>query len=230
LEKFVKYDTVIFDTAGRNALDAHLADELKKLKELIKPDEVLLVIPADLGKVARIQAEEFHKLAGVTGVIITKMDGTAKAGGALAATSVTNAKVKFIGVGEHIDDFEDYEPKRFVSRLLGMGDLQSLLEKAKEADFKPETAEKIIEGKKIRKFKKSKKKPSEAKAATGKEEKKAEAPTAAVAAAPTVPAIKETKAEKAPEKAKTPETPQKAEASKEKEQKPKVPEKKPEVK
>jgi len=147
LEKFAKYDTIIFDTAGRNALDAQLAEELKKLKELIKPDEVLLVIPADLGKVARIQAEEFHKLAGVTGVIITKMDGTAKAGGSLAATSVTNAKVKFIGVGEKIEALELYDPQRFVSRLLGLGDLETLLEKAKEAEIKPETAEKMLEGK-----------------------------------------------------------------------------------
>jgi signal recognition particle subunit SRP54 len=146
LEKFAKYDTIIFDTAGRNALDSQLAEELKKMKEIIKPDEVLLVIPADLGKVAKVQAEEFHKLAGITGVIITKMDGTAKAGGALAATSVTKAKVKFIGVGEKLDAFEIYDPQRFVSRLLGLGDLETLLEKAKEAEVKPETAEKLLEG------------------------------------------------------------------------------------
>lgn len=146
LEKFAKYDTIIFDTAGRNALDSELANELKKMKEIINPDEVLLVIPADLGKVAKVQAEEFHKLAGVTGVIITKMDGTAKAGGALAATSVTKSKVKFIGVGEKTEAFELYDPKRFVSRLLGLGDLETLLEKAKEAEIKPEAAEKMLEG------------------------------------------------------------------------------------
>jgi signal recognition particle subunit SRP54 len=146
-EKFRNYDTIIYDTAGRNALDKGLAEELKKLGEIIKPDEVLLAIPADLGKVARVQSEEFHKLVGVTGVIITKMDGTAKAGGALAATSVTKAKVKFIGTGEKVEDFELYDPKRFVSRLLGLGDLQTLLEKAKEAEIKPEKVEKIIEGK-----------------------------------------------------------------------------------
>ena len=147
LEKFKKHDVIIFDTAGRNALEKELADELKKLTEIIKPDEVLLTIPADLGKVARKQAEEFHKIAGVTGVIITKMDGTAKAGGALAATSVTGAKVKFIGIGEKIDAFELYDPKRFVSRLLGLGDLETLMEKAKEADIKKESVEKIVEGK-----------------------------------------------------------------------------------
>lgn len=147
LKKFERYDTIIFDTAGRNALDKNLADELKKLSQIIRPDEVLLVIPADLGKVAKSQADEFHKLAGVTGVVISKMDGTAKAGGALAATSVTGAKVKFIGVGEKIDDLESYDPKRFVSRLLGLGDLETLLEKAKEADIKKESVEKIVEGK-----------------------------------------------------------------------------------
>jgi len=147
LEKFRNYDTVIYDTAGRNALDKELAEELKNLGEIVKPDEVLLVIPADLGKVARVQSEEFHKLVGVTGVIITKMDGTAKAGGALAATSVTKAKVKFIGTGEKVEEFELYDPERFVSRLLGLGDLQTLLEKAKEADIKKESVEKIVEGK-----------------------------------------------------------------------------------
>lgn len=147
LKKFEKYDSIIFDTAGRNALNKELAHELKRLGEIIKPDEVLLTIPADLGKVARSQSEEFHKLVGITGVIVTRMDGTAKAGGALAATSVTGAKVKFIGTGEKLEDFEVYNPERFVSRLLGLGDLQTLLEKAKEAEIKPEKVEKMIEGK-----------------------------------------------------------------------------------
>ena len=147
LDKYSDYDVVIFDTAGRNALDKELADELKRLSEIIKPDEVLLVIPADLGKVAKVQAEEFHKLVGVTGVIISKMDGTAKAGGALAAASVTGAKVKFIGAGEKLENLELYNPERFVSRLLGLGDLETLLEKAKEAGVKKDSVERIAEGK-----------------------------------------------------------------------------------
>ncbi|OYT42748.1 MAG: signal recognition particle protein [Candidatus Aenigmarchaeota archaeon ex4484_224] len=147
LELFSKYDSIIFDTAGRNSLDEELANELKKLAEIIKPTEVLLVIPADIGKVAKEQAEGFHKLAKITGIIITKFDGTAKGGGALAACSTTKAKVKFLGIGEKIEDLEQYNPKRFVSRLLGFGDLETLLEKAKEAEIKKETAEKIIEGK-----------------------------------------------------------------------------------
>jgi len=146
LEKFEKLDTIILDTAGRDALDEKLAEELKELGKIIKPDEVLLTIPADIGKVARVQSEEFHKLVGITGVVITRMDGTAKAGGALAATSVTGAKVKFIGTGERIEDLEVYNPERFVSRLLGLGDLQTLLEKAKEAEIKKEDVEKIVEG------------------------------------------------------------------------------------
>lgn len=147
LEKYKDYDIIIFDTAGRNALDKDLAGELQKISEIIKPDEVLLVIPADLGKVAKTQAEEFHKLVGVTGVIITKMDGTAKAGGALAAASATGAKVKFIGVGEKLENLELYNPQRFVSRLLGLGDLETLLEKAKEVNIKKESIERIAEGK-----------------------------------------------------------------------------------
>jgi signal recognition particle subunit SRP54 len=147
LEKFKNYDAIIFDTAGRDALDKELAEELKKLGEIIKPDEVLLTIPADIGKVAGPQASEFNKLVGITGVIITKMDGTAKGGGALSSCSATGAKVKFIGIGEKIEDFEVYNPERFVSRLLGLGDLQTLLEKAKEAEVKPEKIEKIVEGK-----------------------------------------------------------------------------------
>jgi signal recognition particle subunit SRP54 len=147
MEKLKSYDIVIVDTAGRNALDKELADELKKMYEVFKPDEALLVLPADIGKIGGRQAEEFNKLVGITGVIITKMDGTAKGGGALSACSATNSKVKFIGVGEKLEDLETYDPVRFVSRLLGLGDLQSLLEKAKESEFKEEDMEKILSGK-----------------------------------------------------------------------------------
>lgn len=147
IEKFKGYDSIIFDTAGRDALDEELAKELKELGEIIKPDEVLLTIPADMGKIAGKQAKEFNKLVGITGVVITKMDGTAKGGGALSSCKVTNAKVKFIGMGEKLKDLEEYSPERFVSRLLGLGDLQTLLEKAKEAEIKEESVEKIVEGK-----------------------------------------------------------------------------------
>ena len=147
LEKFVKNDVIIFDTAGRNALDSELAAELKRLGEMIKPDEVMLAIPADLGKIARRQAAEFDRLVGITGVIVTKMEGTAKAGGALAAAAATGAKVKFLGTGEKLDEFEPSDPARFVSRMLGLGDMQTLLDKAKDAELRPELAEKMLEGK-----------------------------------------------------------------------------------
>ena len=145
LEKLKDYDYIIYDTAGRNALDEELAIELRKLGEIIKPDEVLLVLPADIGKVAKKQAEEFNKLVGITGIIITKMDSSAKGGATIAACSATGAKVKFIGTGEKFDAFEKYDPKRFVSRMLGLGDLETLLEKAREV-VKSESVEKIVEG------------------------------------------------------------------------------------
>ncbi|MBI4141130.1 signal recognition particle protein [Candidatus Woesearchaeota archaeon] len=128
-----KYDLVIVDTAGRDALSQDLITELKKVNELIKPDENLLVISADIGQAAQKQAQTFHETCGITGVIVTKMDGTAKGGGALSACAVTGAPIKFIGVGEKVDDFEPFNPKGFVGRMLGMGDIEALLEKAKEA-------------------------------------------------------------------------------------------------
>ena len=141
-----KEDVLIFDTAGRNALDSELAKELKNLAGLVKADEVLLVIPADLGQAAKKQGSEFAKLVGITGIIVTKLDGTAKGGGALSASSVTGAKVKFIGLGEKMDAFEEYDPKRFVSRLIGYGDIQGLLEKAKDVGLDEKKAEKIATG------------------------------------------------------------------------------------
>ncbi|MBD3249636.1 signal recognition particle protein [Candidatus Woesearchaeota archaeon] len=128
-----EYDIVLVDTAGRDALSDDLIAEINKLNELIKPDEKLLVISADIGQAAQKQAEAFHDSCGVTGVIATKMDGTAKGGGALTACAATEAPIKFIGTGERIDDLEPFNPKGFVGRLLGMGDIEALLEKAKEA-------------------------------------------------------------------------------------------------
>ncbi len=128
-----KFDVVIIDTAGRDALSQDLIEELKEVHKLAQPDESLLVISADIGQAAQTQAKAFHEAGAITGVIVTKMDGTAKGGGALSACAVTSAPIKFIGVGEKVDDFEQFNPKGFVGRLLGMGDLEALLEKAKEA-------------------------------------------------------------------------------------------------
>ena len=128
-----KFDLVIVDTAGRDALSEDLVEEIKDLNKEIKPDEKFLVISADLGQTAETQAKKFHESCNITGVIATKMDGTAKAGGALSSTAVTGANIKFIGTGEQIDDLEQFDPECFVGRLLGMGDLKALLEKTREA-------------------------------------------------------------------------------------------------
>ncbi len=139
-DELKKYDIVIIDTSGRDALSKDLIEEIEKLNELIKPNENLLVISADIGQAAQKQAEQFHKSCNISGVIVSKMDGTAKGGGALTACAATKAPIVFIGVGEKIDDLEHFNPKGFVGRLLGMGDLEALLEKAKEA-IKEEDAE-----------------------------------------------------------------------------------------
>ena len=131
--EYKKFDVLLVDTAGRDALSKDLIKELNNLNKLIKPDESLLVIGADVGQAAEKQAKAFHDSCKITGVVITKLDGTARGGGALIACSVTKAPVKFIGVGEKVDDLEEFNPKGFVGRLLGMGDLEALLEKAKEA-------------------------------------------------------------------------------------------------
>ena len=132
-KEYSKYDVLLIDTAGRDALSKDLIKELNNLNKLIKPDESLLIIGADVGQAAEAQAKAFHDSCNITGVIITKLDGTAKGGGALIACAVTKAPVKFIGVGEKVDDLEEFNPKGFVGRLLGMGDLEALLEKAKDA-------------------------------------------------------------------------------------------------
>jgi len=132
-EELNKFDLVFIDTAGRDALSKDLIKEIEDLNKEIKPDERLLVISADIGQAAEKQAKQFHESVNITGVIASKMDGTAKAGGALVACSVSKAPIKFIGVGEKVDDLEEFNPKGFVGRLLGMGDLEALLEKAKVA-------------------------------------------------------------------------------------------------
>ncbi|MBI4447790.1 signal recognition particle protein [Candidatus Woesearchaeota archaeon] len=140
--EFSKFDLLIIDTAGRDALSKDLIEEITSLNHYIKPNENLLVISADIGQAAQDQAQKFHESCGVTGVIVTKMDGTAKAGGALTACAVTDAKIKFVGVGEKVDDLEEFNPKGFVGRMLGMGDIEALLEKAKEV-MTEESAEEL---------------------------------------------------------------------------------------
>ncbi|MBS3090720.1 signal recognition particle receptor subunit alpha [Candidatus Pacearchaeota archaeon] len=131
--KFGDYDLILIDTAGRDALNKELINEIKRLDKLINPHYSLLVMPADIGQGARKQAAEFKNSCGISGVILTRMDGTAKAGGALSACYETGSPVLFIGTGEHIHDLEVFNPTNFVSRMLGLGDIEALLEKVKTA-------------------------------------------------------------------------------------------------
>ena len=128
-----KYDLILIDTAGRDGLNKELIKEIEKLDKKLKPDFRILVLPADIGQTAKTQAEEFQKALSIDGVIITRMDGTSKAGGALTACAETNAPVYFIGVGEQIHEIETFDPESFIQRLLGMGDLNALLEHVKSA-------------------------------------------------------------------------------------------------
>jgi signal recognition particle subunit SRP54 len=150
LAELSELEVQIFDTAGRHALDTDLIDEMKAVAKIIQPDEILLVLDATVGQQAGPQAAAFHEAVGVTGVVLTKLDGSAKGGGALSAVAETQAPVMFVGTGEMLDALERLEPDRFISRLLGMGDLQSLLERAEEvmdADKAEETAKRLLSGK-----------------------------------------------------------------------------------
>ena len=148
--KLKDYNVVLIDTAGRHNLDRELAKEIKDLDKYIKPTESILVMPADIGQAAKKQAQEFKDAVNISGVIITRMDSSAKAGGALTACAETKAPVYFIGTGEKINDLEEFNPKAFLSRLLGMGDLQNLIEKIKsvtDEDKQKKIQEKLKGGK-----------------------------------------------------------------------------------
>lgn len=129
--KLNQYDVVLVDTAGRHTLDKELISEIKELDKKIKPTERILIIQADIGQAAKNQSQQFKDALDISGVIITKMDSSAKAGGALTACAETQAGIYFITTGEKINDIEKFSPEKFLSRLLGMGDLESLIEKIK---------------------------------------------------------------------------------------------------
>ena len=125
-------DTLIVDTAGRLHIDAELMEEMRQLKSLLNPQEILFIADAMTGQDAVRSAEEFHKQLALTGVVLTKMDGDARGGAALSIRHVTGQPVKFIGIGEKPDAFEPFHPDRIVSRILGMGDIMTLIEQAEE--------------------------------------------------------------------------------------------------
>lgn len=125
-------DLVVFDTAGRLQIDTDLVNELIRLKAAIQPEEVLLVVDSAMGQEAVSVARTFNEQVGLTGIILTKMDGDARGGAALSMKSITQLPIRFIGSGEKVDEFEVFYPERVASRILGMGDVVSLVEKAQE--------------------------------------------------------------------------------------------------
>ena len=145
LKQFSDKDVVIIDTAGRHKEEHELIKEMKVLEKKIKPNEVMLVIDGTIGQQAMTQAKAFNEATPIGSILVTKLDGSARGGGALSAVAATGAPIKFIGTGEKIGDIEPFIPSRFVGRLLGMGDLETLLEKVREAEIKvPEKKAKAI--------------------------------------------------------------------------------------
>ena len=145
LKQFNDKDIVIVDTAGRHKEEQELIKEMKTLEKSIKPDEVMMVIDGTIGQQALIQAKAFHEATPIGSILVTKLDGSARGGGAISAVAATGAPIRFIGTGEKVEDIEQFIPSRFVGRLLGMGDLETLLEKVQEAEIKvPEKKAKAI--------------------------------------------------------------------------------------
>lgn len=126
-------DLIIFDTAGRLQIDAPLIEEIKELKRRIQPDEVILVADGAIGQEAVNVAKSFHEAVELTGIAMTKLDGDARGGAALSMKQITNVPIKFAGTGEKLEDFDLFHPDRMASRILGMGDVVSLVEKAQES-------------------------------------------------------------------------------------------------
>ncbi|MBS7621649.1 signal recognition particle protein Srp19, partial [Candidatus Bathyarchaeota archaeon] len=145
LKQLSDRDIVIVDTAGRHKEERELIKEMKLLEEKIKPDEVMLVIDGTIGQQALVQAKAFNEATSIGSILVTKLDGSARGGGALSAVVATGAPIKFISTGEKVEDIEPFVPSRFVGRLLGMGDLETLIEKVREAEIKvPEKKAKAI--------------------------------------------------------------------------------------
>ncbi|GAB6055380.1 signal recognition particle protein [Methanobacterium alkalithermotolerans] len=141
LKQFKKHDIVIFDTAGRHKDEKDLLQEMEEISSVVDPTEAILVIDGTIGQQAKDQARAFSQATPVGSIIVTKLDGSAKGGGALSAVSEIGAPIKFIGTGERVDDFEIFDPERFISRLLGMGDIKTLMEKAEEVAEEEKVAE-----------------------------------------------------------------------------------------
>ena len=149
LNEFEDRDVVIVDTAGRHALEDELVAEIEDIEEVVDPDMSLLVLDASIGQSAGEQADAFDESVGIDGVVITKLDGTAKGGGALTAVDQTDSSVAFIGTGEEVSDVERFDPDGFISRLLGMGDIRALVDRVEEAMEESDIEEEELDPEKL---------------------------------------------------------------------------------
>ncbi|OYT52438.1 signal recognition particle protein [Candidatus Bathyarchaeota archaeon ex4484_135] len=149
LKELSDLDVIIIDTAGRHKEEKALMEEMRALAEVIKPDEVMLVIDATIGQQAAVQARAFHEATPIGSIFLAKLDGSARGGGALSAVAATGAPIKFVGTGEKTEDIEHFVPSRFIAGLLGIGDIESIVEKVREAEkeVSAEAVEAIARGK-----------------------------------------------------------------------------------
>jgi signal recognition particle subunit SRP54 len=149
MKQFPDKDIIIVDTSGRHKEEKELIKEMKDLEKNVKPTEIMMVIDGTIGQQALAQAKTFHEATPIGSILVTKLDGSARGGGALSAVAATGAPIKFIGTGEKVEDIEQFVPSRFVGRLLGMGDLETLLEKVQEAEIQvpQKKAKQMLSGK-----------------------------------------------------------------------------------
>jgi signal recognition particle subunit SRP54 len=149
MRQFPDKDIIIVDTSGRHKEEKELIKEMKDLEKNVKPNEIMMVIDGTIGQQALAQAKTFHEATPIGSILVTKLDGSARGGGALSAVAATGAPIKFIGTGEKVEDIEQFVPSRFVGRLLGMGDLETLLEKVQEAEIQvpQKKAKQMLSGK-----------------------------------------------------------------------------------
>lgn len=146
-----RLELIVVDTAGRHRKEKALMEEMHQIAKAIGPNEIMLVVDGTMGQQAKEQAAAFKAATDIGSILITKLDGTAKGGGALSAVAATDAPIKFIGAGEHLDDLEPFVPERFVARMLGMGDIETLLKRIEETaraeEVKPADMKAILAGK-----------------------------------------------------------------------------------
>jgi signal recognition particle subunit SRP54 len=142
-------DIIIADTAGRHKEEKELMEEMATLEQKLKPNEIILIIDGTLGQQAYNQAYAFSETTNLGSIIVTKLDGTAKGGGALSACVAANVGIRFIGVGEKVDEFEEFDPSKFIGTLLGIPDIESLVQKVQDAevDIEPEMVKRMVHGK-----------------------------------------------------------------------------------